>query len=403
MKRRLIALALLLCLLLSACGGEAARTPAPEPAELAAPYAGDYALLWDTLERDYPYLPYLESRGIDLTALRESYRAELETVTDSEAFAGLLQRLLRELGNFAHLNLLSPEMYQMYAYVMLLDPETAHLPENGAFEELLRDERLAPRYQMPEDPESYRQRGAAAQLPQVQVSYYPDCRALCIRCPSFSQELAERDRDIVSLALEKYPETEHIIFDITGNTGGSDYYWMNNLVAPFGGSYPFTYRSFYRQGELFDRYYGASLDSAGPIPPGEDVPDWVEDLGLDACFTTRAELPFDGEYNGAPVETKARRWLLVDQRVFSASDKFACFCKSSGWATVVGRRTAGDGLGTTPVLVLLPDSGLLLRLGLTAGENPGGGMNGEGTGPDVLCVRDETPLSRCLALIREGQ
>ena len=40
-------------------------------------------------------------------------------------------------------------------------------------------------------------------------------------------------------------------------------------------------------------------------------------------------------------------------------------------------------MGFDPALLLLPNSGLLVRFSIVAGESPGGGMNIEGTAPDV--------------------
>ena len=93
--------------------------------------------------------------------------------------------------------------------------------------------------------------------------------------------------------------------------------------------------------------------------------------------------------------------MLTSDNVFSASDKFACFCKSTGFATIVGTQTSGDGLGSTPVLVLLPYSGVLVRFSAMAGENPDGSMNArEGTKPDILCGPTEDAFNKCITIIR---
>ncbi|MBQ9815667.1 MAG: hypothetical protein IJM53_08260, partial [Lachnospiraceae bacterium] len=97
-----------------------------------------------------------------------------------------------------------------------------------------------------------------------------------------------------------------------------------------------------------------------------------------------------------------KKWVLTSEKVYSSADKFVCFCKSTGWATIVGSSTSGDGLGSTPILVILPYSGLLVRFSCMAGENPDGGMNAaEGSYPDVICINGEWPLNRCLELINE--
>ena len=60
----------------------------------------------------------------------------------------------------------------------------------------------------------------------------------------------------------------------------------------------------------------------------------------------------------------AKRWVLVDRDVCSASESFVNFVKKTRWAKTVGTKTKGDGLGSTPILVMLPNSGLLIRFEL---------------------------------------
>ena len=81
-------------------------------------------------------------------------------------------------------------------------------------------------------------------------------------------------------AIEKYPEAENLIIDITNNSGGDDNYWKQNLVAPLGGDYSFSARTYIRKTELTDKYF--SERATNDIP--DDAPAWVEQLGLDRCL-----------------------------------------------------------------------------------------------------------------------
>ena len=56
----------------------------------------------------------------------------------------------------------------------------------------------------------------------------------------------ERDRDVVTNALAKYPEAENLIIDIRGNLGGNDAYWVEDVIEPLGGNWEFSYRGYYR-------------------------------------------------------------------------------------------------------------------------------------------------------------
>ena len=58
-------------------------------------------------------------------------------------------------------------------------------------------------------------------------------------------------------------------------------------------------------------------------------------------------------------------------------------------------------MGATPLLLLLPDSGLLVRFSYIAAENDKGECDAvKGTVPDLICVKKETPINKCLEAIR---
>ncbi|MBL4662419.1 MAG: hypothetical protein JKY22_02395 [Flavobacteriaceae bacterium] len=77
-------------------------------------------------------------------------------------------------------------------------------------------------------------------------------------------------------------------------------------------------------------------------------------------------------------------FLLVDNVVFSSAETLAYFCKSTKFATVVGEKTNGDGVGTDPLLLTLPNSGIVIRFTGEMGLNPDGSANDElKTVPDI--------------------
>ncbi len=96
-------------------------------------------------------------------------------------------------------------------------------------------------------------------------------------------------------------------------------------------------------------------------------------------------------------------WLLVDEYVYSSSEAFTVFCKDTGFATIVGSPTGGDGIGIDPVFLVLPNSGLIVRYSALFGLNPDGSSNEEfGTTPDLLSPAGEPPLVTALRAIRES-
>lgn len=55
-------------------------------------------------------------------------------------------------------------------------------------------------------------------------------------------------------------------------------------------------------------------------------------------------------------------YLLVDNSVYSSSESFSIFCKDTGFATLIGETTGGDGGGIDPILFYLKNSGLIVRM-----------------------------------------
>lgn len=93
-------------------------------------------------------------------------------------------------------------------------------------------------------------------------------------------------------------------------------------------------------------------------------------------------------------------WVIVDKHVYSSSDSFAAFCKKTGFATLVGTQTGGNGLGTIPLVAPLPNSGLLIRYECSSGYNDDGSCNAiVGTTPDIEIEPNQDALGVCLDII----
>lgn len=92
--------------------------------------------------------------------------------------------------------------------------------------------------------------------------------------------------------------------------------------------------------------------------------------------------------------------MLVDEGVYSASENFAAFCKNTGFATLVGEPTGGDGGIADPMLFTLPESGLVVRFSVFYGLNAdGSGNEAAGTQPDYTVSEGDDALASCLSLI----
>jgi C-terminal processing protease CtpA/Prc len=134
--------------------------------------------------------------------------------------------------------------------------------------------------------------------------------------------------------------------------------------------------------QLIGEYNVGTLDEIGNLPP-----DSIKGLGIDSV--TEWSYPICSAPEKFP---QAKRWVLVDEGVFSAADAFTSYCKDTGWATVVGRKTSGDGSGQR-IMVALPNTGLIVEFSVMTTLNSKGEPNVLcGTCPDLPTKPSESPL-----------
>jgi len=96
-------------------------------------------------------------------------------------------------------------------------------------------------------------------------------------------------------------------------------------------------------------------------------------------------------------------WVLTGRKTYSASDEFSIFCKNTGFATLVGATTGGNGAGWAPLWFALPNSGLVISYEAYHAFNDDGTCNAiVGTKPDIEAKEGQTALEACLAAIAES-
>ena len=390
MGKRMIVFLVLIALLLSlpGCGQSELPEETVPPQDERSLFLEDYDRLWQDLEENYPFFPVLAEMGVDVAAVRDSYRLYVQKTTTLEQFMDVLDRMFGKLQCFAHLSLFHRDRYETMADA---------LEEVQGFEPwkaVLKDPVTVKTYaSLPESTG-----GGAEAVPEVECAYYPEEKAAYFRFPTMNLHAQERDETVIRDYLARYPETEHIIIDITGNPGGSSLYWDQVIAAPFGGSWMGTYRVFYQDSPMNQRYYA----DRELLPVSQTrLPDFADQLGAEAYEV----ILWKAEYGPSTLDSgaEAKRWVLTDGG-YSAAESFAAFCKLTGWATLVGRPTDGDGLGGNPLLLPLKNTGLLVYLTTAMAENPDGSLNARvGIAPDHLLLPkdDRTPLELCRDLIRE--
>ncbi|MDR1417963.1 MAG: hypothetical protein LBI80_02215 [Endomicrobium sp.] len=235
-----------------------------------------------------------------------------------------------------------------------------------------------------------------------------------IKIKSFENKyINDVEEKIIFDFYKKIKNYKHLIIDITGNSGGSSDYVVKYLLPIFKEEYhislidlfkignhaaPFIKEAFKEIHPIneFLKFNNLSLDKQQKLKIfyGINKTD-IKDLTHYYCaiLTIKPESQF---------LLKCKKWLLIDEKVFSASEGFTTLCKEMKLATIVGKTSRGDGCSTDPALIMLPNSKMIFRYSLGYGLNPDGTCSAEfGTVPDIKLSDDrEIPLETCLRVIK---
>jgi hypothetical protein len=199
---------------------------------------------------------------------------------------------------------------------------------------------------------------------------------------SFNMHNIKKDKETIDLFLSKITNCSYLIIDIQENSGGATTYWKENIVerlirdTVFYTTYPVI-----KDGTVNRHFYPDFFKDAQQLKKTEILSNIPQEL-LEESYYTKQEV--DTILPKNPVPFKGKIYLLVSREVFSSSEGLAQLCKTTGWATIAGERTGGDGVGSDPALVLLPESKIIIGYPSLIGLNHDGSLNAEEkTVPDI--------------------
>ncbi|MCG0276717.1 MAG: S41 family peptidase [Thermosediminibacteraceae bacterium] len=203
-----------------------------------------------------------------------------------------------------------------------------------------------------------------------------------IKFNSFNTTDPEADRDEILKFFQSIRDYPFLIIDVRGNTGGNSDYWKYNIIPPLTDRYlSATFYKVFRGGEYMRKFLSGlpGLKNISELPENLVLPPEISrhftyfiELG---CHISEVDsIGFKGEI-----------YILVDEEVFSTAETFVAFAKATKWATIVGTRTGGDGMGSEKPAIILPNSRLVIMFQNGMALNPDGSANAEfGTEPDIF-------------------
>lgn len=209
-----------------------------------------------------------------------------------------------------------------------------------------------------------------------------------IKIPTFDMSIVDKDYLLITQFMKSHRNYNKLIIDIRGNSGGADLYWQKNLVAPFiSKKNNVVNYSVFLNGKESQAFIKSKIRDLYPISELHKMKDEPIELRKDFKYFSKDNLCINPDKNHFDIQ---KIYILMDRSNFSSSEGFLQFCKKSGFATLIGENSAGDGGDFDPILIVLPNSGYIFRLPISCTLNEDGSINAEkGTTPDIKTKGNE--------------
>lgn len=420
LKRAWLSLALVLCLLPAGCAAPAAEPESKWDPALKnalgltqAQRLEDYDYLVKTLKDSYLCLGLRDRENPDDPAedIFREYREMIGESDSDQAFYSAVYSTLWRLGSYGHLWIIEPEEY-------------SPMLDWCAEEDATGRERWKELIEASE--ESYKtfsafledlygggsggsQSGGGEQTENLHTLLLPEDGIAYLKVDSFPADYEpsyQRDAQAIREFYSAAGDCTDLILDLTDNGGGNEGYWQNLLAAPLTDE-PLSCTNYaLLASSENNRPYINNVFAPEDLHPIADLPDLpkLNRDGLEAA-THFVESTLHVKPAAERAAFHGRVWLLVGPSVYSASESFSVFCQATGFATLVGTQTGGDGIGALdPILMRLPNSGILIQYTMLYGLNPDGSSSEEaGTTPDILSPAGEPALVTALGAIRAAR
>ncbi|GLC32654.1 S41 family peptidase [Clostridium omnivorum] len=187
----------------------------------------------------------------------------------------------------------------------------------------------------------------------IKTKLFEKEKAAYLSIHTFNMFNIDSDLKIIEPFFKSIKDYKALIIDIRGNGGGSTAYWSENIV-PMLITKPLKDNNYiaYRGGSFTEQFIKCRSEEGS----GYERLEPINNLVNENLVNLPPEIKKDFKY----------------------------YEKSTDFATLIGERTGGDGIGSDPALCVLPNSGFVFRFTKEMGMTSDGTCNFEHkTEPDI--------------------
>lgn len=347
----------------------------------------DFNYMYTILKENYPFFEVNKRlNNVDWLNEKTRYIKEIQATKNDKDFYIALQNILGELNN-GHARILNESDYTYNKKVL----KKSGAKSKSWYIELNKAKTLS-RYSLKswnyDENDVNTSINDYGNVENVHTEILGSGKVAYISILSFKSTFIEEDIKKIQAFLLKIKNCKSLIIDIRQNGGGDSHYWSEYLV-PLIISKPLMVKEYYvyRGGKFSINFMKCALgDVFNQVEPigninKENLKSLPPEINKDFKYYTESE---DTILPKNSINFKGKIYMIVDKAVFSSAEMFATFAKHSGFATIVGEKTGGDGIGEDPLVCSLPNSGFVLNFPYVMGLTSDGGCDEElKTVPDI--------------------
>ncbi|MBO3445838.1 S41 family peptidase [Clostridium sp. CCUG 7971] len=320
--------------------------------------AEDFEYMYEVIKEGYPFLEVNKRlNNEDWLANKDKYLEKIKNTTNDDEFVNVMTEIVMELNN-GHTHIINDR--DTYNFV-----KSVYSQAN--WYDFLDNEEVINRYKSTDSTEKstkspiIKKNVTVKDVIEGKIGYM-HLPQMYMVSEGITKEDIEKDMKIIDDYINTLENHQALIIDIRGNTGGSDTYWTN-IVSKVTPKYIERkgYLAFKTESDIMRNYVNKKGIELKPI---ENLPKEVLNNAPKEVLTKFSEFHESilGIKSNKTSKFKGNIYLLVDKSVYSSSESFSIFCKDTGFATLIGETTGGDGGGIDPVLFNLKNSGIIVRM-----------------------------------------